>query len=108
MNVYYNPEKFGLTIVKEIEDPNASYSFDMFILWRDGSGRLLWATDSGCSCPTPFEFLGVSDLSVLTDETWAAFDAAVTEWREWDDADGLVMLRHEMRMAAAKALAGAA
>jgi hypothetical protein len=28
----------------------------MLVLWRHlDTGKLFWATDSGCSCPTPFE-----------------------------------------------------
>lgn len=62
-NVYYDPEKFGLTPVAEV-DIAGSYEFDMFVVWRRQDGKLAWATDSGCSCPIPFENVGIPDLAV--------------------------------------------
>lgn len=53
-DVYYDPEKFGLTIVLECEkEPN--YDFDKFVVWQDAEGNLFYGGDSGCSCPSPFE-----------------------------------------------------
>jgi len=54
-NIYYNPEKHGLTVVAEIEYSSGEYEFDTRVVWRDASGKLYTARDSGCSCPTPFE-----------------------------------------------------
>jgi len=63
-NVYDTPEAFGLEIVAESVDAEASWSFDTIILWRErSSGRLLIGADSGCSCPTPFEHHTVADLT---------------------------------------------
>lgn len=53
-NVYYSPEKFGLTLIAEHDLAEAFYSYDMLAVWQDVNGYYL-ATDSGCSCPTPFE-----------------------------------------------------
>jgi hypothetical protein len=53
-DTYYQPEKFGLSIVAET-DQSGSYEFDMFVVWQDVNGNYYWATDSGCSCPSPFE-----------------------------------------------------
>lgn len=54
-NPYYRPEKSGLSIFWEI-DTAGSYEFDMFVIWeRQDDKSLWWGTDSGCSCPTPFE-----------------------------------------------------
>jgi hypothetical protein len=54
-NIYYYPEKHGLSIFAEL-DTGGSYEFDKFVVWKDDErGRLYWDTDSGCSCPTPFE-----------------------------------------------------
>lgn len=64
-NVYYNPDDSGLTLVGELEDDNASWSFDTLIVLReDISGNLYAAHDSGCSCPCPFE--DVRSFSDLT------------------------------------------
>lgn len=53
-NPYYNPENHGLTLVSEVELSEPCYSFDTLAVWRDEVGYYL-ATDSGCSCPSPFE-----------------------------------------------------
>lgn len=63
-NPYYSPEKCGLTLVADMDDPNCSYDFEMLVLWRDNaSGQFYLAYDSGCSCPTPFEEM--TQLSAL-------------------------------------------
>lgn len=54
-DVYYQPEKFGLTPVAEIEYSSGMYEFDTRVVWRHSSGLLFTARDSGCSCPSPFE-----------------------------------------------------
>lgn len=61
-NPYYNPEKFDLEIVDEL-DVGEPYSFDMIVVWRHKDGTIYWNTDSGCSCPSPFEW--VDDISHL-------------------------------------------
>lgn len=61
-NAYYDPQKFGLTIVGEVEFSSGSYEFDTSVVWRDQAGALYYADDSGCSCPTPFEGIGLDDL----------------------------------------------
>jgi hypothetical protein len=52
---YGQPEKFGLTMIGEVEFSEPDYSFDFAIVLADGDGALYWARDSGCSCPSPFE-----------------------------------------------------
>lgn len=64
-NIYYDPEKFGLSIVGEVEFSNDSYEFDTTVVWRDKNGTLYCASDSGCSCPSPFEDLGIADLTKI-------------------------------------------
>src|SRR5260221_9559959 len=54
-DVYHSPEKFGLTVVDEIELDNESYRFNIRMIWRHEDGTLYTARDSGCSCPSPFE-----------------------------------------------------
>lgn len=59
---YYNPEKFGLTKIAEMEWSEPCYSFDMTVAWLDANGKLYWGSDSGCSCPSPFESTGLDSL----------------------------------------------
>lgn len=63
-NLYYNPEDSGLTKVAELELTEPFYSFDLAAAWRDTEGQFYLGTDSGCSCPTPFEnFASIADLT---------------------------------------------
>lgn len=65
-NVYYNPEKWDLTPVDEIELSSGDYEFDIVAVWKHSSGTLYTARSSGCSCPTPFEeFDKLEDLEVV-------------------------------------------
>lgn len=58
-NIYYEPEAFGLTTVGEL-DLGGGYDFDKFVIWQDnGTGRLWYAEDRGCSCP--FEDVSFAD-----------------------------------------------
>jgi hypothetical protein len=78
--LYSEPGKLGLEIVGEADDELADYSFDKFVVWRDQQGRLYYASDSGCSCPSPFEdYKKVSDL---TKATVAEIHAALDEWAQ--------------------------
>lgn len=74
-NPYYYPQNYGLEIVAEIDFAD-SYEFDKVVVWRNEAGDLLWATDSGCSCPTPFENHSTLDsLERLTN--WYYFEQTV-------------------------------
>ena len=48
-NIYYSPEKFGLTQIASIDYSTGSYEFDDRIVWQDASGKLWTDRDSGCS-----------------------------------------------------------
>lgn len=74
-DVYSSPEKHGLEILGSVNDWDACYSFDMIVVWRrKEDGALLYGTDSGCSCPSPFEDYDTDDkLTPLTDENFEEF-----------------------------------
>lgn len=79
-DVYHQPEHFGLTQIGEIDDPFGCYSFDYIVVWQHEDGRLFWAEDSGCSCPSPFELCtALSDLEEITNDSWDAFAVAVRD-----------------------------
>jgi len=63
-NPYYNPEKCGLEIIEFIDNSKYEYTFDYTIIWRDiETGKYYEGSDSGCSCPTPFEdFRSLADM----------------------------------------------
>lgn len=53
-NPYYNPDAFGLTTVGTVELDDESYEF-WTLLVQEKDGKFYVNTDSGCSCPSPFE-----------------------------------------------------
>lgn len=55
MELYYNPECFGLEQIVEIEWLDDSYAFDLTVVWQDEKGKFWIASDNGCSCPFPFQ-----------------------------------------------------
>lgn len=79
-DVYNEPEKFGLELVAMIERPDLSYSFDMFGIWRHkDTGAVYYGSDSGCSCPSPWEsFTSLDDLTEA--RTAAELHKALNEW----------------------------
>lgn len=75
---YDKPEAFELRIVGVVDASSGSYEFDYTVVWEHKDGRLFWATDSGCSCPSPFEDIaGIPDLTPITDETFNDFAASL-------------------------------
>ncbi len=75
-NPYYSPHLCGLQILESINTAN-SHEFDMFAVWiKLDDNTLWWDTDSGCSCPTPFEN-GHHDLKEITEATYYNFDLAL-------------------------------
>ena len=72
LNLYYDPQKFGLEPVGTIDFSSGSYEFDYLCIWKDAAGNYLWGSDSGCSCPTPFENQGVNSLAKGTAHQAAA------------------------------------
>lgn len=42
-DLYFYPEKFGLTTVGEVEWNGEPYQFDVTVVWRDHKGRYYMA-----------------------------------------------------------------
>ncbi len=58
----------------------ADYSWTAVGVWRqDATGRLFYATDSGCSCSEPLDSIGRGDLTPLTHDTYGEFEQAVRD-----------------------------
>lgn len=68
-NIYYHPEECGFSVFYTL-DQNADCGFDIFlILKKNDTEELFYATDSGCSCPSPFDDTDVSNfVPIRTDE----------------------------------------
>lgn len=67
-SVYYHPEKNKLETVASWDFSDGCYQFDYRCVWRNDRGELLTARDSGCSCPSPFEDVALSDLTSVSIE----------------------------------------
>ena len=98
MNIYYEPEKFGLEIVATLE-ASVGYEFDMVVAWRNPVTRALYiAADSGCSCPEPFANVGVPGLTPVNSFTQliSAAEALRSEYSQSGyptDADRIAFCR---------------
>lgn len=89
MNIYYDPEKFGLETIGEIDWSSGAYEFDYTVVWkRISDGRFVYAEDSGCSCPSPFEQTGIEGLIVLRKRGGLAEFKAHCAEREGTGYDG--------------------
>lgn len=88
-NVYYSPEKFGLAVIKDVEWRGESYEFCQTVVWKDAEGHMYAASDSGCSCPEPFEaYRSVNDLDPV--DTFDALIAHIKKagedmYFDWDE-----------------------
>lgn len=92
-NVYYNPEKYGLGPVAELELAEPNYSFDTVVVWKHNeNGLLYWAHDSGCSCPVPFEdYTSLEDLRLVFPDTYDELRRYVAD--SYDASERLSFLR---------------
>lgn len=54
INPYYHPEKLGLEMIV-FDGDGLSYEYNTLCFWRASNGAVFTASDSGCSCPTPFD-----------------------------------------------------
>lgn len=86
-NFYYSPEKSGFEIIGSV-DVAGSYEFDILLVLKDKSGFLFWCTDSGCSCPIPFESVTIDDLHPITRENLKEFETIAQKHKpyvfSWD------------------------
>lgn len=64
---YAQPEQFGLEVIGEFDITEPCYSFNIFAVFKHKeTGQLYYETDSGCSCPSPFEDTTMPDLKPVT------------------------------------------
>ena len=83
-NPYYHPETQGLVRVATADLAEADYSFDYLVAWADADNpdQFYLGTDSGCSCPSPFEdYSGREDMTGPL--TWRqAVEESVSIWTQ--------------------------
>lgn len=71
-NIYYNPEKYGLEVVIEME-LGQFFDYDTYVVYKHNDGSIFYTHDAGCSCPTPFEMVGFEDLQLITPQSFDSF-----------------------------------
>lgn len=88
LDPYYAPEKLGLEMLA-VEQPDLSYEFNILAFWSNGIGQVWSCSDSGCSCPSPFEdYRGYTQQEVVqkferigsVGQAAAIFDS----WNSWE------------------------
>ena len=86
INPYYNPEKLGLSLLS-FDEPNLCYEYNTLCFWKTEDGRIYTASDSGCSCPTPFEqYAGTTLDEVLQQlERIGSLEQAERIFESWND-----------------------
>lgn len=63
MTAYTAPEEWRLRTIGQIDWSDGRYQFDLTVVWqREVDGVFMYAEDSGCSCPSPFEDLTPAGL----------------------------------------------
>lgn len=86
-----NPYHSSYEVVLTLNDPNAHYSFDTYIVARskqedpcsfETQYEYFWAHDSGCSCPTPFDD---AKTYSLTEKTYGILHDEVSKRTNYDD-----------------------
>lgn len=85
INPYYDPAKLGL-IMLEFDQPNMDYEYNTLCFWVTESGQVYSASDSGCSCPTPFEYYsGKSQKQVIQKlERVGSLEQAIRIFDSWN------------------------
>lgn len=77
-----DPGKYGFEYVGVIELSEPCYSFDLLAVLKNDEGYYL-STDSGCSCPSPWESHTVADFTgPLTAEQ--AREEATSLWQGFE------------------------
>lgn len=69
----------GYTQVAQVDRSDGDYQFDIVRVWRKNGDRnaLYFESDSGCSCPCPFEDNTVEGLERFTKRSWKYFEESV-------------------------------
>ena len=72
---YYSNNEWEQIASLDLDEPD--YSFDLLTVWKNKkTGKFVYATDSGCSCPTPFEDHTADDFK---DFSWSAVESTIAE-----------------------------
>ena len=87
---------FGLTQVTWVDEQDLSYEFNEFVVYKNETGILYWASDSGCSCPSPFE-----DIHTINDLCNGSKEDCLRALDEWGagSVEDMATAREDIRNA---------
>ncbi len=82
-NPYFNPEKLGIKEQLNIDECDTGYDFNTLCFFVHKDGRIFSASDSGCSCPTPFEGYEGASIDDCKMQLVTSYDQALRIYTEW-------------------------
>jgi hypothetical protein len=89
-----------LKVVGSVEK-EPDYDFNMFVVWESVADKTLYmGSDSGCSCPSPFEDVGsIEGLERIG--SYDQFSRALDSWKPYGELSGgqasVASLRRKVR-----------
>jgi hypothetical protein len=85
INPYYHPEDLELELLS-FDEPSMCYEYNTLCFWATKNGLIYSASDSGCSCPTPFEYYeGETQKDVVQKlERIGSLDQALQIFDSWN------------------------
>lgn len=93
-DIYFQSEHFDLKLVEELEEDDMSYAYNIFVVYQHADGRLFYAQDGGCSCPSPFEdYNSLDDLTPITKANEYQFAEILRDSRCGDAVERLELTR---------------
>lgn len=85
MNPNYGYEKLGWKMIS-FDEPNMSYEYNTLCFWITPDNRVFSASDSGCSCPIPFEeYSGRTAVEIEQKlERVGSYEQAISIFVDWN------------------------
>ena len=77
-NYYYHPEEYGFSIIVELE-LGECYEFDTHFCIVNEANEIYYGHDAGCSCPTPFDGMQLSDFDKIDKNGFESFSKHIME-----------------------------
>jgi hypothetical protein len=80
--IYNHPEAHGLRVVGQVDwGESSGYGFNLTVVWSDVvTGELYVASDTGCSCPQPFELENRATLTLIPADQPQVLTNHLNDW----------------------------
>lgn len=89
MNPYYDSDKLGWKKL-ELDQDDLAYEYNTLCFWKTKTGLIFSASDSGCSCPIPFQdYEGETEEDIIKKlERIGSLDQATALISSWNERYG--------------------